>query len=516
MAAPALAILFIGRQLPAAFRKSGARLVSGLDEALAQVASGGFAVAVADALALAPLEHSAAKLAEASPETALVIWTSRTREAEALAAVNFGATDYLLAEETKTADLMPFLATAAARRRAERRFATKAARTSRRQPTPDTWLWETDPQFRFAWFSARFRNRAGLDTGPAHGRAPWDLDRFSQSDEFWDHLRADLAGHRPVRDVLFGLTDEQGNPQAFRISGEARFDADGTFLGYAGHGTDVTREVQHSLRLAQVHERLMDTYDTLEAFRNRVAEDLRASRAMQEELLPRPEDVRAIEQRYGVTIEAHFETSSELGGDIWGVRPIDDSRFALYITDFSGHGVAAALNTFRLHTVLENMVHGMENPGGYMQALNQRMATLLPTGQYATMFYGVVDVRASRLFFAAAASPRPLLADPAGKVMAADGSGLPLGVTSKVTYETREIAFPPGGLLFLYSDALLECGREKGMALGKQGVADLLQDAVRHHGCDVPLQSVLAPFFARVSPPLSDDLTAVRCFRRRG
>jgi sigma-B regulation protein RsbU (phosphoserine phosphatase) len=40
-----------------------------------------------------------------------------------------------------------------------------------------------------------------------------------------------------------------------------------------------------------------------------------------------------------------------LGGDFWGAKVIDQDRLMLYLVDFSGHGVASALNTIRLHTI---------------------------------------------------------------------------------------------------------------------------------------------------------------------
>jgi serine phosphatase RsbU (regulator of sigma subunit) len=507
-------ILIAGHGAPPSLMARRPTLATDLDEALAQVSGGGFGIVLVDGSGVFPLLSAVAKLAEAAPTAAVVVWTSRSREAEAARALSFGAVDYLLAEDLAGIDLPAFLAEAASRRQAEHRLNARAQALAVSEPGPGAFLWETDARFRFTWFSRSFRARHTDHADRAFGRTFWELDAFRQPDEFWTRFRSGLSGRKPFRDLLFGLPSGGQESAAFRIEGQANFDAAGNFIGYAGSGVEVSHEVWHSLRLARVHEHLMDTHEALEAFRARVEEDLRAARGMQEELLPRPEDVLAIQERYGVTIEAHFETSSELGGDIWGARAIDDDRFALFVADFSGHGVTAALNTFRLHTVLESLTQETDEPGAYLRALNRRMAALLPTGQYATMLYAVIDVRKDLMRYAAAAAPRPLMSTGDGAVTSIDGSGLPLGVTKSIAYETREVPFASDGLLFLYSDALLECGREKGLALGKQGVADLIRDAVSRHGPDVPLQTILAPFFARVDRPLSDDLTAVRCHRK--
>lgn len=268
-------------------------------------------------------------------------------------------------------------------------------------------------------------------------------------------------------------------------------------------------------RLVTVQDRLMHTYADLQAYRSRLDEDLGAARRMQHELLPDAETIATLEERHRVTLGSHFESSSELGGDLFGVNPIDDDRFALWMVDFSGHGVSAALNTFRLHTLLTGFPEWMEHPGEYLSLLGARLAALLPTGQYATAFYGVLDTRAGLLRYAAAAAPPPLFADTAtGTVSTGDGSGLPLGIDAGTIYETREVTLPSNHLVFLYSDALLECADADGAALGRQGVRSLLADALASRREHVSLTDILDPFLGRVRRPLVDDLTAVLCLRR--
>jgi serine phosphatase RsbU (regulator of sigma subunit) len=214
---------------------------------------------------------------------------------------------------------------------------------------------------------------------------------------------------------------------------------------------------------------------------------------------------------------SHFETCSELGGDLFGLQPIDAHRFALWTVDFAGHGISAALNTFRLHTMLDEFPEWMQHPGEYLSVLGARLAALLATGQYATALYGVIDTRAHVLRYAAAAAPAPLVANfQTGEVVAGDGAGLPLGVDDGAMYETREMPLPPGHGVMLYSDALLECGLQDGPALGHDGVRTLLSEAIAERGPDVSLDQVLAPFLSRVRRPLSDDLTALMCVRRPG
>jgi CheY-like chemotaxis protein len=240
-------------------------------------------------------------------------------------------------------------------------------------------------------------------------------------------------------------------------------------------------------------------------------DEMGVARSMQSELLPPPAELAWLAKRYGVRISGFFEPSSALGGDLWGLDPLDDHRFMLWLADFSGHGVTAALNTFRLHTLVEHTTEDRDRPAAFLAELNQRLVGLLPRGQYATMLYGVVDVRQGRFTYAAAAAPRPLVAQPGQPVVLGDGSGLPLGVSRAAVYAERSLDLPPGAVLFLSSDALAESPAECGTKLGQGGVAELVRDVVTARAGEVDVDSMLAPFLATVKRPLRDDLTAVCC-----
>jgi len=242
----------------------------------------------------------------------------------------------------------------------------------------------------------------------------------------------------------------------------------------------------------------------------RDSEDIRLARAMQSELLPQPELLARIRWSTGLAVTGFHESSSDLGGDLWGVDLLDEHRVALWLADFSGHGVTAALNVFRLHALISNLDDLRGRPGSFLGELNRRLEDVLPVGQYATMLYGILDVRARQFTYAAAAAPAPVKValDDLGSLVG-DGSGLPLGVAAGGAYGERKMAFLPGDLLFMASDALAESPDEGGTRIGGGGVVDLVRGTVA--GGAINVDGVLAPFLATVRRPLHDDLTAICC-----
>ncbi len=249
---------------------------------------------------------------------------------------------------------------------------------------------------------------------------------------------------------------------------------------------------------------------TLETINGRLDEDLTIAANMQQVLLPGAEEIAQIESKLKLTLSSQFIPSAELGGDFWGTEILDDGRLALFIVDFSGHGIASALNTFRMHALMSKIAPHNGNPAAHLEALNLLLLELLPRGQYATMFYGVFDFENNLLTYSAAGAPEPLLGQiGSGAFSICDTSGMPLGLSPRSRYENREVQFPPGSFLFLFSDALPESPSLEGHILDDEGVHALVQQSVRESGSHCPLKHMMDKFRNHAVFPLPDDLTAI-------
>lgn len=249
--------------------------------------------------------------------------------------------------------------------------------------------------------------------------------------------------------------------------------------------------------------RLMD-------FQNRIAEEIEHARGMQESLLPAPFEIGEIEGRYPVKLASYYKASLGLGGDMWGMQSLSPSRLLVFSADFSGHGVGAALNTFRLHSFLLGSRHRTSDAAGWLEQANRFLCDVLPIGQFATMFCGIIDFEANTLSYAVASSPPPLLLsahEPEG-FRAIDSRGLPLGVVRHESYRNFECAFEPGSVLFLFSDALIETPTPSDPIFTPAGLAAFLDGQGAHCGPEHIRDAVIGRLHAaplRGTP--SDDLT---------
>lgn len=309
-----------------------------------------------------------------------------------------------------------------------------------------------------------------------------------------------IRNHQQLKElpvlILTSITDDALRGQAFQ----------------AGASDFVTKPIHPDELIGRVKVHLQNRLNmkSLRHYKQRLEGELENARDLQDAILPSNDDMSAIGTKYHLAIAAHHKSSSELGGDFWGINDLGNSS-ALWTVDFSGHGVAAALNAFRLQAYLKEPSPLAYEPGAYLQHLNEKLLQLLLRGHFATIFYGVIDPTQDQLRYACACSPHPLILRKNGKIKQLDGCGLPLGIDEQ-TYTTRTVDFKPGDSLLLYSDALTETPNRRGEYITEEEIAALL---MAHKGASpAVLKEKILQYFTRHSrAALRDDLTL--CIHQR-
>ncbi|MDO8607131.1 MAG: fused response regulator/phosphatase [Phaeospirillum sp.] len=271
---------------------------------------------------------------------------------------------------------------------------------------------------------------------------------------FLQHLRANPA-HAEIP-VLVATALDEASERA------AAFDA--------GASDYVVKPIDRREFMARVsvHLRSRLLIARLRRYQDRLGRDLAAAQAMQEGLLPTAAEIAHVEAAYGMRLNSVFRSSSELGGDLWGLIPVDKHRFGLYLVDFSGHGIAAAINTFRLHVLLGKKGDVAGDPAALLGRINQALLGVLQRGQFATMIYAVFDSSRHTMTFASASAPAPALRGPDGAARLLAINSHPLGVIAEAAYHNTEVPFQPGSGLLLYSDGLTEAIDGNGNFLGEK------------------------------------------------
>lgn len=242
-----------------------------------------------------------------------------------------------------------------------------------------------------------------------------------------------------------------------------------------------------------------------------LVEEVNAARAMQFDLLPRPERLDERLASLGVEVESFFEPSSGIGGDLWGCLDCGGPRMSFYCFDFTGHGIGAALNVFRLHALISDHWDPRRQPAETLSVLSGALKSLLGRGQFATMFLCTIDTEAGEIEWASAGAPAPVIMR-GQDYRFLDAKGIPLGLSRTPEYREHREPFPPGAALFMYSDAITDSPVGDEMLFGETGLGEAIDGLLRRHG-ELRVEHLLDDVCRQVRMPFEDDLTAV-CIRR--
>ncbi len=231
---------------------------------------------------------------------------------------------------------------------------------------------------------------------------------------------------------------------------------------------------EHELNLMDLirsqHE-LIVTKNQLVQMQQRETEELGAAAAYVRAMLPDPltGDIRSNWQ---------FETSSRLGGDLFGHHWLDEDRLALYLLDVCGHGVSASLLSISIFDDLRRETlprTDFGDPAVVLASLNRAFPMNEHGDKFTTVWYGVYDTCARSLHYAAAGHPPAILFGPNGIGPIKLGTpNLPIGIASDASYQSATQAVDPNSRLYIYSDGVYEIPTDEGRLLMVDGFVDIL------------------------------------------
>lgn len=230
---------------------------------------------------------------------------------------------------------------------------------------------------------------------------------------------------------------------------------------------------------------------------------------LQKQMLPSQARIDDIQAGCPLEVASCYQARDGVGGDIWGIEATGPQRLLLYVADFTGHGLAAALNTARFHSFVHIAGERTDKPASMLRRLNERLQEVLPIGQFATMFCAAFDFKAQTLEYASAGAPPQLYRRSfADSFELLEKPGLPLGIMRNAVFESETVPFQPGGVLVLYTDGLIETPRPPDTIFTPNSLRQLLNACSGGSAAEISSKITSAQFFDP-SIEVEDDLTLI-------
>jgi serine phosphatase RsbU (regulator of sigma subunit) len=181
----------------------------------------------------------------------------------------------------------------------------------------------------------------------------------------------------------------------------------------------------------------------------------------------------------GLHFAARYEPAApglEVGGDWYEVVVREDGKVAAIIGDVAGRGIRAASVMGRVRPALRAYALDGHGPAESIERLDKLMRES-ERSEMTTVMHVQLDPRTGAAEYVRAGHPPGLLRLPSGEMVELSGEGTPpLGILDGIEYRSHAFEMPPGSLLLLYTDGLIE-RRTHDLDTSLQRLKDALAEA---------------------------------------
>lgn len=216
-------------------------------------------------------------------------------------------------------------------------------------------------------------------------------------------------------------------------------------------------------RIRQRNEKLKAANSILSRQNRETKKDILLARNIQKKFLPEKEI-----NFPGIRISTYYRPCTELGGDICGIKRINNHQIVVYGGDVSGHGTSAALITIYLKQIIETYTlekredgsEQLREPGEVLTLLNTRFIEDINEGNpelYFTVFYSIIDTELSEIEYSSAGihcSPLIISGNEAEELF--KQSDFPIGHVEEHVYNSYKTGITTRNKLLFISDGVIE------------------------------------------------------------
>ncbi|GAA2656933.1 SpoIIE family protein phosphatase [Streptomyces aculeolatus] len=195
-------------------------------------------------------------------------------------------------------------------------------------------------------------------------------------------------------------------------------------------------------------------------------ENARVARGLQDGLLP-----SSLPRVAGLEAAARYQPAThalDVGGDFYDLIDLGGGQVGAVIGDVQGHSVQAAALMGQIRTSMHTQARVGARPEEVLAHTN-RMLMELSGRMFCSCLYAHIDMPGRRALLASAGHLPPILRHADHRTEALDlPPGLLLGIEEDVRFETVEVPLPPGAMLALYTDGLVERpGKDLGTSIDR-------------------------------------------------
>jgi PAS domain S-box-containing protein len=321
----------------------------------------------------------------------------------------------------------------------------------------------SDEQRRMIFANSLFLEMSKMSAEEILGRLVTDLyppDDLAKLQEFISRREAQGRAH-----YEFYIRQADGGRLPVAVTSRLVHGGDGRPYGIIT-ATDISDQKQTQAELSRTNSLLLERQRQME-------EELQLAERVQQSLAPKGFTWG------GISVEAHYQPASSIGGDYGLVIPRDD-RLDVVVCDVSGHGISSALVANRIYSETMAQIERGAALGSMLRHLNHfAVQNLASSSFYFTVAAARFDRRRHFLQFAGAGHPPAIIVRRGQSPNLLESTSMILGLFEDAvgTDSSIETVVETGDRVIIYTDGLTETFNSQREMLGVDGLQKIVADA---------------------------------------
>jgi serine phosphatase RsbU (regulator of sigma subunit) len=246
--------------------------------------------------------------------------------------------------------------------------------------------------------------------------------------------------------------------------------------------------------------------EKLEKIVRSINEEMETAQKVQESMIP-----RQISEMSGLSLATAFLPCGRIGGDLYDVIKIDETKTCFLMFDVVGHGVPAALISSMVTVSFNKNITSLASTSEIMERVNREIINIFKEKRHITAFIAIYNSKTREIVFTGGGHPAPIvLRSNSRRLEYLSSRGLPLGMFTDIKYEVSKMQLMVGDCIVFYTDGLTECHNNEGALLGKKQLEGILAGMPEQRSPEDVLGAILrAQLSFSGEAARSDDITIV-------
>ena len=230
----------------------------------------------------------------------------------------------------------------------------------------------------------------------------------------------------------------------------------------------------------------------------------------QQSLLP-----KKVPEFEGYQFAPLYQPSGWASGDYFDFIDINPTTQGVIVADVSGHGGRASVIMAIIRALMQIYAKSSPRPAKILNRMNVMMSQLIPTEDFVTVFYLIIDRATNKITYSSAGQPYAILInDETGdyKILD-DANGIPVKLFGEFDYTENTVEMGLGDRLILFTDGVIEAQNNDGELYQMHRLEEVCKNSK-----DWPVQQQVELIQQKVREfvednPLHDDFTLM-CIER--